>query len=131
MTIAKILFHKCLQNAQELGTNDEYMVSRVFFSIQLPGKQIDDLYTDIKQTVGDKFEGGTLEVGPPQNLKNVGLNYIAYRDLVEKYYRSLVGSTGSAFRVAENCSDIRMFNNEFVVPMTAEIEVDLSLIGAW
>lgn len=131
MTKAKIIFHKCLQDAQELGSNDEYMVSRVFFSIQLPDKQIDNLCTDIKQSAGDKFEGGVLEVGPPQNLKGVNLDYMAFRDLVEKYYRSLIGSSGSGIRISGNCSNIRMFNNTFAMPMTAEIEVEQSSNGAW
>lgn len=131
MTKAKILFQKCIQNAQELGSNDDYMISRVFFSLQLPDKQINDLHTDIKQSTGGKFEGDTLEVGPPQNLKGVTIDYATFRDLVEKYYRGLIGSTGSGIRISGNCSNIKMFNNTFAMPMTAEIEVELSSKGAW
>ena len=68
MVKAQILFHKCFQNAQEYGSNDEYLVSRVFFSFLLPDKRIDDLYVDVKQTVGATFESGTLEIGLPQGV---------------------------------------------------------------
>ncbi|HET6516568.1 MAG TPA: hypothetical protein VFG09_15550 [Thermodesulfovibrionales bacterium] len=124
---AKILFHKCLQNAQELGSNDEFMVSRIFFSLQLPDKRIDDLSVDIKLAVGDQFEGGSIEVSKPQGYSGP-LNYSAFRDAVEKYYRHLVGSTGIGIRSA-GASNIRMYNNTFSIPMTAEIDIDESTAG--
>jgi hypothetical protein len=121
MIKAKILFHKCLQDAQEYGSNDEFMVSRIFFSLQLPDKQIDNLYVDIKLTVGDKYEGGANEVGSPQGYSGP-FNYSSFRDAVEKYYRHLVGSTASGIRITGG-SNIRMYNNWFSIPMTAEIEI--------
>ncbi len=104
------------------------MVSRIFFSLQLPDKQIDNLYVDIKQTVGDKFEGGTLEVGRPQGLKG-NLDYLMFRDAVESYYRSLVGSSGRGIRV-EGASDTIMMNSIFEFPMTKTITVDTES-GGW
>jgi hypothetical protein len=40
---AELLFQKRLQNAQEYGSTAEFMASRVFFSLQLPYKRIDNL----------------------------------------------------------------------------------------
>ncbi len=128
MTKAMFLFHKCLQNAQEYGSNDEFMVSRIFFSLQLPDKRIDDLYVDIKLAVGDQFEGGSIEVGKPQGYAGP-LSYSAFRDAVEKYYRHLVGSTASGIRISGG-SNIHMYNNLFSIPMTAEIEIDETK-GGW
>ena len=34
MAKVKITFHKCIQDSQEYGSNDEHMVSRIFFSIE-------------------------------------------------------------------------------------------------
>ncbi|TAN44401.1 MAG: hypothetical protein EPN22_06810 [Nitrospirae bacterium] len=128
MIKATILFHKCLQDAQEYGSNDEHMVSRIFFSLKFPDKQINDLYTDIKLAVGDQYEGGSIEVGKPQGYSGP-LNYSAFREAVEKYYRHLVGSSASAIRISGG-SNIRMVNNLFVVPMTADIEID-ETSGGW
>ena len=80
MTKAKIHFHQCIQDSQELGSDNEYMVSRVFFSIELPDKRIDDLCANIKQTVGSEFENSPLEVGPPQNLKGINIDYPGIRE---------------------------------------------------
>ena len=128
MTKARILFHKCLQNAQEYGSNDEFMVSRVFFSMKFPDKQINDIYTDIKLAVGDQYEGGSIEVGKPQGYSGP-LNYSAFRDAVEKYYRELIGSSASGIRISGG-SNIRMYNNWFNIPMTADIEID-ETSGGW
>ena len=57
MIKATILFHQCIQDAQEYGSNDEFMVSRIFFSLQTPNERFDDLYVDVKLTVGDQYEG--------------------------------------------------------------------------
>ncbi len=128
MIKVKILFHKCLQNAQEYGSNDEFMVSRIFFSLQFPDKQINDIYTDIKLTVGDQYEGGNIEVGQPQGYSGP-FSYSAFRDAVAKYYRHLVGSSASGIHISGG-SNIRMYNNWFYTPMTAEIEIDETK-GGW
>ena len=122
MIKAMILFHKCLQNAQEYGSNDEFMVSRIFFSLQLPDKRIDNLHVDIKLAVGDKYEGGGIEVGNPQGYSGP-FNHSAFRSAVEKYYRRLVGSTASGIHISGG-SNIRMYNNWFHIPMTSEIEIN-------
>lgn len=128
MTKAKILFHKCIQDAQELGSNDEFMVSRIFFSLQFPDKRMDDLFVDIKLAVGDQFEGGSVEVGKPQGYSGP-INYSAFRDAVEKYYRHLVGSTGKGICTA-GAANVRMYSNIFSIPMTAEIDIDEGT-GGW
>ncbi len=130
MAKARILFQKCIQNAQELGSNDEFMISRIFFSIQLPDKQIDNIHTDIRQPAGGDFEKDALEVGPPQNLKGITIDYSVFRDLAEKYYRSLIGSTGSGIHIVGS-SNIKMFNNTFNMPMAADIEVEVTSSGGW
>lgn len=130
MTKATILFQKCIQNAQELGSNDDFMVSRIFFSIQLPDRQIENLHTDIKQPAGGDYEKDTLEVSPPQNLKGIAIDYSVFRNLAEKYYRNLIGSSGSGIRIVGG-SNVKMFNNTFCIPMTADIEVETSSIAGW
>lgn len=120
-------FIKCIQDSQDLGGDEEHMVSRVFFDLQIDGHVHSGLYCDIKQVVGSNYETGDIEVGPPVGYKGP-FNYTAFRDAVERYYRSLVGSTGSAFRVS---GSVRMRNNRIVIGGAAEFEIDDSPPGAW
>ena len=60
-------------------------------------------------------------------------NYEAFRSIVEQYYRSLVGAGagagGSGIRISGG-SNIRMRNNTFIQPATAEFEVQVTG-GPW
>lgn len=127
MGTAKITFHKCIQDSQDYGSNDEHMVSRVFFIFELSGKKF-DLHADIKQTVGSKYETGPIEVGGPQGYKGP-FNYNAFRNAAEKYYRKLVGSTATGIRI-QGATNIRMRDNTFIQQMTVECEVDEGA-GGW
>ena len=117
---ARVTFFKCIQDSQDYGSNDEHMVSRVFFVLEIGGKKF-DLYADIKQTVGGDYETGPIEVAQPENYRGP-FNYRAFRDAAEKYYRSLVGSSGRGIRI-QGGTNIRMRNNTFIQSMIAEFEV--------
>lgn len=121
MKKAKVTFHKCLQDSQDLGSDDEHMVSRVFFTLEIDGKIFNDLHVDLKQSVGSDFETGCIEVGHPKGYKGP-FNYTVFRDGVEKYYRSLVGSQGRGIRT-QGGSRVRMRNNTFIQELTIEFEV--------
>ena len=121
MKKAKVVFQKCIQDSQEYGSNDESMVSRVFFDLEIDGQKYPDLYVDIKQTVGGSFETTPIEVGSPQGYRGP-FNYVAFRNAVERYYRSLVGAQGSAIHI-EDARNIRMYNNLLVKVQSVEFEV--------
>lgn len=118
MTTAKLTFHKCIQDSQEYGSDDEHMVSRVFFDLEIDGQKYPNLFVDIKQTVGGSFETTPIEVAVPEGYKGP-FNYQAFRDAVEEYYRSLVGSKGSVLRVKGG----RMYNNILNKKKSVEFEV--------
>jgi hypothetical protein len=120
MATAKITFYKCIQDSQDYGSNDEHMVSRVFFTFEIGGKKY-DLHADIKQAVGASYETGPIEVGSPEGYKGP-FNYEAFRDAAEKYYRRLVGSSATGIRI-QGGSNIRMRNNTFIQEMAVECEV--------
>lgn len=82
---------KCIQGSQEFGSNDEHMVSRVFFSIATEEHIYENLYVDIKQIVGSNFEDSPLEVFYPKGYEGP-FDYVVFREQVEKYYRKCVGS---------------------------------------
>src|SRR3970040_173173 len=66
MPIAQIMFHKLIQDSQDYGSNDEHMVSRVFFDMKIEDKVYTD-YANIKQPIGSNYEATPLEISKPIN----------------------------------------------------------------
>jgi len=122
MAIATINFHKLLQDSQEYGSNDEFMISRVFFDLTVNGKTYKDLFSNIKQAVGGTFESSNFEVSYPTNYDGP-FNYSDFQTLVEKYVRSIIGSRGSGINLSDSAKNIRMYNNTFNAPYTTEFEI--------
>lgn len=125
---AKIYLQQLVQDSQEYGSNDEHMVSRVFFDLEVNGTRHNGLYADIKQTVGSSFETSPLEVSNPFGYKGA-FNNGAFSSIVEQYYRSLVGAQGRGIQI-QGGSNIRMRNNRFIQPGEAVFEVNATG-GPW
>ncbi|MBI2866412.1 MAG: hypothetical protein HYX99_03520 [Chloroflexi bacterium] len=127
MANVRIVFQRCHQDSQDYGSDDEHMVSRVFFLIEVNGKQGQDspYHADIKQVVGGQFEHDSIEVSLPYGASGESyrgpMNYEAYRAAVEGYYRGLVGSGGTVIRI-QGGSNIRMRNNMFSKPMVVSFD---------
>lgn len=121
---ASVRFYQCIQDSQEYGSNDEHMISRVFFNMNIGDTTYKELFADIKQTVGSSFETGSIEVSKPIGYKGP-INYGAFRDAAEKYFRTLVGSQASGIRIEGGAKNIRMMNNTFNMEMSAEFYVDV------
>lgn len=121
MPIVKVTFHKCIQDSQDYGSDEEHMVSRIFFSLEIEGRKYENLHVDIKQSVGSNYESSPIEVYRPQGYQGP-LNYEAFRNAVEQYYRSLVGSTGSGIRIVGG-TNVRMRNNVFIKEVTVEFPI--------
>jgi len=118
-----VTFYECIQDSQDYGSDDEHMISRVFFSMEVGGKKYDGLHADLKQAVGSDFETGYIEVSQPRGASYRGpFNHDAFSKGAEKYFRSLVGSKGSGIRITGGGS-ARMRNNRYRQPMTVECEV--------
>jgi hypothetical protein len=114
--LTTVHFQRLVQDSQEYGSNDEHMVSRVFFALEVDGTVAPNLYVDIKQTVGSSFETAPIEVSKPVGYKGP-FDHSAFSSIVEKYYRSQVGATGSGIRISGG-GNIRMRNNLFIQPAT-------------
>jgi len=97
------------------------MVSRIFFDIEVDGSPRGEFYVDLKQCVGSNFETGSIEVSSPQGYKGP-FNYEAFRDGVEKYYRSLIGLRGKCVHI-KGGDNIRMANNVYVKEVAIEFDV--------
>ena len=82
------------------------------------------LHANIKQTAGSSFETAPLEISMPAGYEGP-FNYDEFCIIVEGYYRGLVGEKGSGIHL-EGSTNIRMQNNTFIMPTTAEFDIDIS-----
>ncbi len=115
----RITFHKCIQDSQELGSNDEFMVSRVFFSLEVSRSLYKDLYANLKQTVGSDYTERNIEVGPPIGY-NGPFNHEAFAEAARQYYLGWVGPNARGIRVGAG-AQFRAYNNTFVGDSSVEI----------
>jgi len=129
MKKALITFTKCIQDSQEYGSNDDIMVSRLFLSLSINGKEYPNLHCNIKQIPGSDIENSPIEVSNPIGYKGP-FNYEEFRKTAEIYYRSLVGKGGSGIHIGGGARNIRMYNNIFAKSMTFEFNVDEGS-GGW
>ena len=127
MATAIIIFNRCIQDSQEYGSDDEHMISRVFFTLEIGDRRI-DLHADIKQAVGSSYETGLIEVGMPEGHRGP-FNYEVFRDVAERYYRSLVGSGAGSINI-QGGTNIRMEHNIFDIEMSVECDVE-ETSGGW
>jgi hypothetical protein len=115
--VVMVMFKEILQDGQDLGGGDEFMVSRIFFDLCVPGQDPVPLHVDVKQTVGSDYVTGSIEVGAPSYEGT--WNAHAFHDAAETYYRK----TLARFIQGGRGSRIRMRNNRFVLPEHASFEV--------
>ena len=78
MSKAKVIFHECIQNDQELCVPDEMMVSRVYFTLEVGDKKYEGLSAKPKHTVDSDYKLDFIEIGPlkgyngfPKNTKRI------------------------------------------------------------
>jgi hypothetical protein len=121
MSKAKVIFYQCNQDSQEYGSDDEYMVSRIFFTLEIGEERFEGLCADIKQTAGSDYDTAPIEVSQPHGYEGA-FNHHAFRDCAEKYYRSCVGSETTGIEIEEGVR-IRMYNNVFKKEMVCEFEI--------
>lgn len=122
MARVRVTLEKCIQDSQEYGSDDEYMVSRVFFSIEADGRRSTG-HVDLKQTVGSDYESGPIEVGAPAGYAGP-FNQEVFRSEVTKYFRGCVGSAASGIRLGPGARNVRMRNNTFERQHAFEFEAE-------
>jgi hypothetical protein len=128
MPHARIVFRELIQDSQDYGSDDEYMVSRVFFDLEFEGETHRLLYANIKQAVGSSFETSPLEISGPVNYKGP-FNMLAFQAAAEGYYRDLFGSQGRAVRTS-GASRLRMRNCSYRYESVVECEINKAG-GSW
>ena len=121
MPKATVQFTHAILDSQEYGSNNEYMVSGVFFSLEINGRAFNNLHVEVRQTPGSDFEKYPLAIGVPQGYEGP-FNANNFRPVVEAYYRQLIGQQARLFNI-QSGRIIRMFNCRLNHPYNAEFEI--------
>lgn len=87
MAIVTVTFRRCLVNTAEAGSHETQTGSRVFFDLNIEGREFVDVYADVR---ADREGDAPLCVTPPQGYDGP-LNLEVFQGLVEFYYRQTVG----------------------------------------
>ncbi|MGH7826880.1 MAG: hypothetical protein ACREQ7_17125 [Candidatus Binatia bacterium] len=117
MSKIRVMFHKCSEAGQEQGNNDQHMVSRLYFSLEIRGQRYDGLYAEVKQT-GEPSHAGHIEVSSPQGAAYTGpFNYEIYRYAAENYYWNII----RRHRIPSRAGT-RIRNNEVICPAVVEFD---------
>ncbi|SFC75683.1 hypothetical protein [Spirosoma endophyticum] len=122
---AIIRFSKCIQDSQELGSNADRMVSRVFFSLQIGSLVHDDLWANIHQAAGDEHENDRVKIDRPDGYQGL-MNFEAYYDAAERYYRKCVelGFEMAGFVPGTLGLRVRQYNNTHEQEYQVGFDVD-------
>ena len=117
MSEAKVTFKHLIPDIKEFGSDDEHMGSRIFFDLKIGEEKLKGLYVDVKHKRGVKLETIPIEISSPHGYEGP-FNYTAFRDEVEKYYRSCLGPSLA--------SDVPMFIKGvgIVKEMVCEFEIN-------
>jgi hypothetical protein len=106
MPTAIVHFRELIQDSQNYGSDEENMVSRVFFDLQVDDKKYPGAYANIKQTVG-AAASDPMEVSPPAGYTGL-FDHQRFQTEVEKYFRSLVRTSGVSIRTGPGARNVRM-----------------------
>ncbi len=95
-------------NSQKLGS-DEHMVSVMNFTLTIGDESFEKLIVVVKQTVGSDFNTAPLEVSAPIGYDGP-INFNAFRDEVENYYREQVGERGRVLNIDPSATATQLTN---------------------
>jgi hypothetical protein len=121
MQTVKIVFHKCVQDCRQAGSDDTRMVSRIHFTIEAGGRTHLNFHVDLRQAPGGTFAEGPLQVDPPQGYAGP-LNDYAFKMAVERYYRSLARVEVGRVKVSFGKS-VRRYDHVVIHEAREEIQV--------
>ena len=117
--LAVLTFHYCRHDSQEYGSDDDHMVSRLFFAAEIAGRKLSDLHVDIKQQVGSTGQHAVIEVGSPTGYEG-SWNQSAFVQAATQYYRlcmrQLFGANPNAKIRMRDCLTSVEWQARFEIP---------------
>ena len=125
MPVAHVVFERFLQDTQTFEffeQSEDHLISKVFFTLDVEGNHFDDMYVEVRQPFGTRFEDDPVEVSRAFGSYEGNWNHQVFADLVEAYVRQLIGSRGSGIRI-EGGSNVRTQDNSFIFQQEAEFAI--------
>lgn len=127
---ARVTFLAIIQDLQDFHMavkDDDQMVSRLFFSLDIDGKHYDQLTVEVAQPMGTDYEAEPITVAPlDRELYNGPWNPGAFSDAAEKCYRQALSK---AVRVGPGVQGLRMRDNHFDIKAVFEFDVQSPTVG--
>jgi hypothetical protein len=103
-----------IQDVQNYGSSDQnqdYMVSRIMFDLEIEGKLYGSHYVEVRQPRGTDYTKEPIEVGPPIGAYKGSWNHHDFADLSEEFFRSYIGDSGRLFSFSGNVQNFTMRNS--------------------
>jgi hypothetical protein len=122
MPVVTVNVTRCVQDSQEYGSTDEYMVSRVFYSIDVDGVSKGNDYSDLKQVVGSAYSSDNIEVSPPKGYRGP-YDHKSFSNEMAGYFCKCVNSSGAVLSLG-SAAQFRMKNNTFAIPYRFQFEAE-------
>lgn len=125
MPVAKIEFEKIVLDNQDYSSftyDEDQMVSRIFFSIEIDGEIYSGLSVEICQPFCTDFQCDPLEIAIPKGKYSAGWDHSAFSVFCEAYYRYVTDKM-VLNKMDSASTNIRKRNNMFAMPASCEIEV--------
>jgi hypothetical protein len=133
VSVAKkqFIFQECYVEEQQHRKEIEVLKATISLSIKLqrPTEKGYEFIihgpfkVGLKQVVGGRFDADPIEVNPVTGYSGP-MNYEAFRDASEAYYRSLFGPTGTAIRISESAQATMMLGSLFRQEMRVDFEAE-------
>jgi hypothetical protein len=121
MAHVDVEFTELRQGTARMGSgDDDHMVSIAVCRIVVDGQDRGVHEVRIKQPAGGSFDD-PIEVEAPTTYDGP-IDIQAFGDLVDGYYRHLIGPTGIVIRVGPGTSNLTMQGNSFQIPSAGAFE---------
>lgn len=117
MATMKVNFESCVHDSEDYGSDDQHIVSRVFFSIRCEGLRYSGLHADIKHPLDGDFETASLEITVPHGYDGP-ISHEGFRRAVVQYYTMLVGD--GEVGIHSGNGTLRMRNHTYLLPRSFE-----------
>ncbi|MET0516209.1 MAG: hypothetical protein ABW047_12900 [Nitrospiraceae bacterium] len=100
-------------NATEFGSNDEIIVSRIFYDMSVNGQKRGESYSDLTHRV-DTLEPEAIEVTHPAGYTGP-FNHAAFTDKLIAYYQGIMSRSLGA-------SSMQRANQRIIMPVEFEVQ---------
>jgi hypothetical protein len=126
MKMVTVNFEKLIQNTQSIEPKDpnkKELQSEVVFTLDVDGKRYPEMSAVLRQPAGTDYATEPIEVeNPTGSYQAKTWDHNRFRDIVEDYYRGIIGSQGRGIKTGPG-SQIEMRNNLFVMPKSYKFEI--------